>query len=152
MKAKVRYQNCRPVSSTFTHKKRCTNAVFDNNRTTLQYTKTPLQSRPTFDNCTITMNLALSTSLLATIGLSAARNLDGIANAVASGEKETARELSTADAGNKPDGRLFKVKGGIDAGILGFSRNLASTCPDTCSPELCDCVEEFGYAEPCYQQ
>ncbi len=98
------------------------------------------------------MNLALTTSLLASIGVSAARDLNDIMSAVSSG-KETAREISTAnvDAGHGPSD-VDGGKGGIDAGILGFSRNLASTCPDTCSPELCDCVEEFGYAEPCYQQ
>ena len=105
------------------------------------------------------MNLALTTSLLASIGVSAARDLNDITSAVSSG-KETAREISTADvdASHGPSdvvGRLFGGKGGIDAGILGFSRNLASTCQvDTCSPELCDCVAEFYHdpLEPCHQQ
>ena len=30
-----------------------------------------------------------------------------------------------------------------------FHRDLQSTCPDTCSSALCDCVSKYGYAEPC---
>lgn len=49
----------------------------------------------------------------------------------------------------------------IDTGILGHSigpadpplfRELQSTCPATCSSDLCDCVVKYGYAEPCAQQ
>jgi hypothetical protein len=32
------------------------------------------------------------------------------------------------------------------------SRSLQSTCPDTCSSDLCSCVAQYGYAEPCSQQ
>lgn len=49
----------------------------------------------------------------------------------------------------------------IDTGILGHPispadpplfRELQSSCPATCSSNLCDCVVKYGYAEPCSQQ
>jgi hypothetical protein len=49
----------------------------------------------------------------------------------------------------------------IDTGILNHPispadpplfRELQSSCPATCSSDLCDCVVKYGYAEPCSQQ
>ncbi|KAL3805164.1 hypothetical protein ACHAWO_000699 [Cyclotella atomus] len=31
-------------------------------------------------------------------------------------------------------------------------RNLQSTCPETCSSDLCSCVAQYGYANPCSSQ
>ncbi|KAL7516000.1 hypothetical protein ACHAWX_001061 [Stephanocyclus meneghinianus] len=36
--------------------------------------------------------------------------------------------------------------------LLQSSSSPQSNCPDTCSAELCSCVSQYGYAEPCSKQ
>jgi hypothetical protein len=53
---------------------------------------------------------------------------------------------------NSIDAGILDIRGDNSSNEAPFFRDLQSTCPETCSSALCDCVSQYGFAEPCSQQ
>jgi hypothetical protein len=85
----------------------------------------------------VTMKLP-SSSLLASIALAGLPLL-------------SASAINDVDS-NSIDAGILDIHGGNSSNEAPFFRDLQSTCPETCSSALCDCVSQYGFAEPCSQQ
>lgn len=85
---------------------------------------------------TVTMKLP-SSSLLASIALTGLLLLS--ASAI--------NEINDVDS-NAIDAGILDIRGDNSSNEAPFFRDLQSTCPETCSSALCDCVSQYGFADP----